>query len=355
MILKCEFCRKKISAELQGIIRGKGVCDSCWNKLLSEPGCLDRMLIVDNNYSENQTQDLSYTAKAVYSKSRAQLSKQPSSTISPSSRRVKRRTTRQIIEYNQKSIYNQYKKQLAKPKPIKCPRAVKEILDFWHLLGLHRTKTETKTYNENIRQLKRALRGTLSFCEGKKFTKEDIVQSITNFHLAATDPNYAPPAGSKHKQNLSRLALAHFIYYPYGNVSYLVEYLNKPKLVEHIEDEEDEYPDITKYFVSFYIRETLGGVRPKNGFSQMDMAHFIKASRRTAEFFKEHRSVMNLHLSSIYNARGFAKLICESLEHSTKGELDKLTPGWFSSDAMFQKRLPTFLFREGIIEDRRDF
>ena len=353
MILRCEFCNRKISTELKGTIRGKGICDKCLNILLKIPEVLASMLIIDNNYSSNQDTRPDIYNYVVYNKSCAQSPEKPSSTISLRSRPIERRTTRQIIEYNQQSIYNQQAKK--EIKSIQCPKAIQEIIDFWHLLGLHQTQPDTKTYNENIRQLKKALRGTLSCCGGQKFTRNEIKLSITNFHLAATDPNYTPPVGSKHKQNLSRMSLSYFIYYPYGNVSYMIEYLEKPKLVEHAEREEDEHPEITKYFVSFYIRETLGGVRPKNGFSQMDMQNFITASKRTVEFFKEHKSKMNLHLTSIYNERGFAKLICESLEHSTNGELDKLSPGWFSSDAMFNKRLPTFLFREGILEDRRDF
>jgi hypothetical protein len=120
----------------------------------------------------------------------------------------------------------------------------------------------------------------------------------------------------------------------------MIEYIEKPKLVENAEIPDDEYPNITKYFANFYVREVLGGIKPKNGIAQADMMHFVRASSKTADFYKRHKG---------------AELITEALEKSVSGDMHKLTPGWFSSDAMFDKRLPAFLFRQSLIEDRRDF
>jgi hypothetical protein len=118
---------------------------------------------------------------------------------------------------------------------------------------------------------------------------------------------------------------------------------------------DDEYPNITKYFANFYVREVLGGIKPKNGIAQADMMHFVRASSKTADFYKRHKGKMELEGAGIYTLRQFAELITEALEKSVSGDMHKLTPGWFSSDAMFDKRLPAFLFRQSLIEDRRDF
>jgi hypothetical protein len=373
MILKCGLCGRKVSTEMTGTLRGKVICNTCWDSSIKpylKPTQVSRhkyLFCPDKDTSESQTQDLSCIAKAIHSKSSVQHSEVSSfsrqkSTCWPGKKR--RKTYREYKEEthanSQKIREAQSKRGPIKPKkqkkeitPISCPKVVEEIINFWNTLGLHNAQPGTKVYNENIRQVKRAMRGKLSCAEGRKFSKEEIVKAITNFHLAATHPDYHPPE-SKYKKSLAKTPLAYFVYSNFSSRSYLMEYLKAPKKVEEREHPEDKYPNLTKYYANFYLTQVLGGIKPKNGISQYDMIHFVRAAERTAEFYKEHEDKMELRGAGIYSLLQFGELVTEALEHSVNGDLHKLTPGWFSSDAMFDKRLPAFLYANSIIEDRRD-
>jgi len=374
MILRCGLCNRKVSTELEGTIRGKIICNSCWDSqikpYLHSARCFDgKYLFCPNkDASESQTQDLTCIAKAIHSKSSIQHSVVSSFLRQKSTSRPIKKRSKSYREYKEETHANsqkireaQTKKGPIKPKrqrkeitPISCPKVVEEIINFWNTLGLHNAQPGTKTYNENIRQVKRAMRGSLSCAEGRKFNKEEIIKSITNFHLAATHPHYHPPE-SKYKKSLTKIPLAYYVYSKHSSRSYLEEYLEPPKKIEQQEHPEDKYPNLTKYYANFYLDKVLGGIKPKNGLSQYDMNHFVRAAERTAEFYKEHEDKMELRGAGIYSLLQFGELVTEALEQSVNGDLHKLTPGWFSSDTMFDKRLPAFLYSNSIIEDRRDF
>ena len=359
MIYKCTICGKKSSTETDTIIRGKVICNSCWNFILSIDGVSEFFrlsALTDKNYSDNQIQDQTSIAKAILSSSSIQSSEKSFPIKSDlyareGQKKLRRRTPEQRAEFSRKLMQSSYKKFRSKVQPITCPKSVQEIINYWNLSGLYSPKQGTKIHNENVRQLKRVMRGTLPVCEGRKFTTKEIIDSIQNFCLAATNPHYHPPAGTNFKNSLSRTPLAHFIYSPYTGKSYLIEYMQKPKLVENAGVPDDDHPEITKYFANFYIREVLGGIKPRNGLGMIDMQHFVRASERTADFYKRNRDKMELEGAGIYTLR----LVTEALTESVNGDLHKLSPGWFSSDAMFNRRLPTFLYKNSMIEDRREF
>jgi hypothetical protein len=116
--------------------------------------------------------------------------------------------------------------------------------------------------------------------------------------------------------------------------------------------------NIQMYPASFHLftqrRKVLGGIHPPEGFNDYDKSCFIKAANRTVEFFKTNRKRMNLHVMGGQTVLGFSKLVWEAVSKSVHGEVDKLTPGWLCSDTTFHKRLPSFLYKEGVIQDRRE-
>lgn len=128
----------------------------------------------------------------------------------------------------------------ARPKKvegrIKAPRPIRDIMDHWSELGLRQIRSD-KTHNSIVRTLKDLIKGNYLF-NGQDPTKphsysvQEIKKSITNFALAALNPDYEPSNGYKSK--LKGTSLSEFIYNEYSpkTKSLFYHYLkNEPQIV----------------------------------------------------------------------------------------------------------------------------
>lgn len=258
------------------------------------------------------------------------------------------RTPRQKLE--SKEICSSHKPKRAHHSYVPT-KDIQEVIDFWNNLGLKSCNEGTLIYNKAIQMMKRARRGKIGIREDYKFSYDEIKEAIKKFSLSVQDPHYYPSESNPLHKTLKGTNLGDFIYSEWTTKSWMIKYLEEPlKKAEDTSDLNDEYPDITEVFINLYIRKVLGGIAPKKGFNYYDRTCFVKAAQRTVEFFKDNRRRMNLHLTGSMTVVKFAKLVWEALDRSLHGEVHKLTPGWLCSDATFQKKLPAYLYREGIVE-----
>jgi hypothetical protein len=252
------------------------------------------------------------------------------------------------LQANPKSLSPKVKRKRKYFQPLSVPENVQQIFDYWEGLGLQKLPSiGTRTYNECILKTKGLLDGTAL---GEKFTMEQIQKSILHFSLVALDPDFEP-SDLVVKKTLSKKYIDNFIFNKFGsngNSSLFRDCLTKKpakKVVDNIIT--DEYPEITNKLRSYYQRQVLGGVNVK--ITQRDENNFRVASTRLKKFHKDNEGRFNKYMKQYDN--NLAEWLWESIHEDCRGEVSKITPAWFSSEATFNRRLPAYLFRQAIIDD----
>ena len=240
--------------------------------------------------------------------------------------------------------------------------SIKEHILLWNSLQLKKCGVVrwTKKLKRTINYFNRLSRGTLfnnSILSDvtEKFTNEQIQESIRNFTKAVKDSYYEPVKNTPYHAFLSRVDLFqflcnsnseskigcslfyHYLYYP-------------PKRLEITGVIPNKYPKITQEFKRFYILHVLGGVIPDNGFTPKEEDNFRMAATKTFEFYQKNKCKMcGLQIMGGVTQKVLAQWVCDCVEKDVK-DMNKLTPGWFSSDTTFERRLPRYLYNQGIIQ-----
>lgn len=321
-----------------------------------------KLLSIDNNYNNNKEGDPTKSGLTLHSSSSSNKREEPRENPTPA--------------FSNKVDLKKLRESKSTPVPLKAsdvmkgklvvPASIEGIIDFWNNLGLKKCqKKDTRVFRETVLSLKRARRGSL-YKEQRvknpgKLEIEQIKKTIQKFSLPVLSPIYAPKNGTPYHSFLCNMSLGNFILNPRGQSeqsrSYLLfHHIKNLTLVriEGIDYEEivDEYPTVTNIFRNFYADKVLGGFLPKNGLKLEDENKFKAASIRTVDFFEENQHRMNLRTIGVFNEPQFAALVCEALESDLKNELHTLSPGYFCTDTTFHRRLPSYLFKQGILKDK---
>lgn len=235
------------------------------------------------------------------------------------------------------------------------PHPIESIVDFWNSLQLKTCwKKNTNIFQETVTKLKRLQRGTLLAPLGmyKKFTEQEIKDTIKKFSESCNNPDCDPVSGTARHIFLTSLTFSDFLYNKFlsqGNLSMFLYYYNNPlKVIDYIDD---KYPDLSSVYREFYVKNVLGNIRPGDGFRRTDELRFRRGAIRTIEFFRDNKSRLNLYAVHITDTSDFARIVCDAIQFDVDDKFHKINPGWFASDYTFQKRLPVYLNREGMLED----
>jgi len=231
--------------------------------------------------------------------------------------------------------------QQSKPAQIQISDDEKKIVEYWESLGLHKTARDTKTFADSIRSLRKILRGTLF--KGCTYTLDDMKTSIVNFSLSAFDEMYEP-SNPEQKKRISKMSFSDFLYNPFSKSerSFFLIYLNSPKQSTRVV--EDKFPELTKTFKKIYEEKLLGDIHPS--YSESEESCFRLSAIRTNEFFSKHRGKMNSIL--VRTPKDLAGMVVESVLED-KGDMS-ITPAWLCSNTTFNRRLPTYLTEQNVIE-----
>jgi DNA-binding Lrp family transcriptional regulator len=253
---------------------------------------------------------------------------------------------RNKISLQKESIREVYSKEALAPsyKAIKEPvitEDVKLIINYWIECKLHMPKKQTKSYVNSINSIKNLLSGkTFS----KKYTIEEIKQSINNFSNSVYNPEYEPLSIDK-KKKLRSLSIGSFIR-SYQGYSYFEDYLKKtPKTLI-----EDKFPEITNSLKKIYSEEVFGTTNKTYEIDQENM--FRKASKKLKQFISENIVRWNNYMvpKTDYDE---ARLLWESIKYDFMGSdnFSQVTPNWLISNKTFEHRLPAFLFHQGYLTE----
>jgi DNA-binding MarR family transcriptional regulator len=235
-------------------------------------------------------------------------------------------------------------------KSLQITSIIKEVFDFWLEQNLLLPKEETKSYNDCIKNVKGLLSGRLF---GEKYSIEQIKESILNFSFAAIDNDFEP-SNIVYKKILSKKKIGEFIYNSFSKneeKSLFQYYLkNKPKPIKSKEVIEDKYPIMTKQLKKLYENEVLG--KTKVNYTQKDENCFIASAIKLKEFYNNNSSKFNQYM--IAHDINLSNWLFEAIKADCYGDVSKISPGWFSSNTTFNRRLPAYLFRQNIIEESDD-
>lgn len=227
---------------------------------------------------------------------------------------------------------------------VKSTIDVDMIVEHWESKGLKKVGSSTLAAKTTVDSIKKLKKGTLfnsyskfSDYHNRKFSMQEIMDTIDAFAFAAFDANYEPTD----KIKLQKLPLHQFIFNPYVpklKSPFLKYYENPPEPT--IKDENER---LTKCIYQLYRKVVLGGSETIN--PTKEQTKFILASKRLKEFFDRNRN--KIHAGYAVNNLTMAQWLLESITRETK--LAQICAGFFCSNETFSRRLPQYLHSEGII------
>lgn len=246
---------------------------------------------------------------------------------------------------------------------------MRSVVEFWNdfdVYGLHlvRHKDHTGTMRTILEIVEKLMAGTFfddkpeyPAYQGRKFTYEEITQVISNFGKAAFDPLYEPRYG--YKKHLRHVRMPQFFYNRFrvsrrSEKSLFLKYLENPpkKLDERallgLRSVPDDYPDITKVLLTWYVEERFGGCDAR--LTYVERNDLRRAAKRLHDAYLRMRERL---IDEVRNPRSFAKLAISAVAKEVKyrNAGSRVTPGWFN-DGFFNRTLPAYLntqamFKEG--------
>jgi len=234
------------------------------------------------------------------------------------------------------------------------PNWIREIITLWNSSGLKKHENENaKYFKESVLSLKELRLGRLFenadvfYKYKRKFSQEEMIQSINNFALAACNPDYEPSSIS-YKKKLRSIYIKDFLYCPHAEKEkslFLYYFEKRPKLIkESIGLVKDENHKLTAVLKEVYVEKVLGGVWPKDdNFGIQIENKFIRASAKVEEFFDKNKKKINILFVRTNKDR--AKLLIDCLID----RFDNIEPGNLCSDNTFQKILPAYLAKQRIM------
>jgi len=271
-------------------------------------------------------------------------------------------TQKILFKRDKKKVVSFLMKAKQKAKPIPKKKQAKTavaLIDHWNALRLRRhLDPKKKIYSEAVRRIKYLKQGKLydgqeDFKEywGRRFTDEEIRASMDNFALAALDPVYEPSPAVKDRLRMT--GLPDFFLSPFAKEkSYFLKYLRgKPKPVPWMAAPKDEHPGLTKALKRVYTDNVLGGLKPEK-WPLADERSFRLASNRVWDFFSRNRELVSPVVLSGNGTKeaNMARLLFDAISADVgDAGIGKLSPGWFGSEATIARRLPSYLYSQGII------
>jgi biotin operon repressor len=307
------------------------------NKLLYKSSIKDKSLIPDNIPSE---------AKA-------------SSGIR-ATHKLHRRSSSQVIKSDKSKLAPKLKQREPKPLP-RVPAKVRSVLKYWEGRGLHLSREGTKSHRDSVMKVVALFKGSaftrseFDEYQRRKFTIKEIRKSIDRFALSALNPDYLPT--NDYKKRLKGYTIGAFIYSPFSHngtgKSLFIHYLENPAVVARmsVQPLEDEYPKVTSALKRAYSNHYLGGVAAK--FTVQEENHFITAAGKLLKFMKKNRGKIQWHQQ--FTPALLASWMVSAVDRDVEGQKGMtVTPGWFSSELMFNRRLPGYLHSQALLGEEVD-
>lgn len=264
-----------------------------------------------------------------------------------------------------KKIPRQLKQQIPTPKEkVKhITKDVENLINFWNNLGLVKHREGTKTYIEIASCLNKLINGVFFDKNGifkkysdRKFTTQEITETMQRFSLAATNFNYLPI--NDYKKILKKTGLNHFLHNPFGKQekSLFLEYFENPPqlLKEEQRLTTDEDPETTKIIKSFWVNKVLGGITPTE-WSQKEENSFRRCGKSLTIFWKSNIKKVNTEFGiagdDLLAKRNRVELLFEAILDDVNEDISKINVGWLCSTMTLNTRLPKYLFAQGIIRE----
>jgi hypothetical protein len=198
---------------------------------------------------------------------------------------------------------------------------LEEIIRFWVHKGL-RTPREyraVEVYLEAKTQFKSIILGRHPHVP--KLFKDQIIRSIINFHLAATDPKFRPAK----KYLLKKLSIVEFIWDSWNKQSQLSIHLEPPKTIEL-----EINSNLTKEIIKQYNAIKWGFTNINDlSIVTAEMPAFVRASNRLMKYLKEVEPNLQplMDLSVKYPHRA-----AYGLAQANNIDRENFTPFWLASD-----------------------
>lgn len=243
-------------------------------------------------------------------------------------------------------------------KPKRIPLGIQQILTVWNTSGLRKHENpETKVYQECISKIQLLMKGRFFYenpvangYQGKEFTRDEIIQAIENFKLAALNLDYEP-VGS-YKEHLKKMSFTEFLYNPFsqnGERSLFIKYFEAPPKLcsQMVKLPEDQYPVFSKAAMRIYSEKQKRGI---GSFTLSDQAKFIKGGEKVYNFYKKNGGKIDqLFIRTDYDK---VLLVMEALESQFPQGFE---PGNFCSDYTFNEVLPKYLEKQAVLLDDNIF
>ena len=267
---------------------------------------------------------------------------------------------------------NIHNKGFVPPKaPLASPKnpAIRKILDIWAGYGFPLPETTSKGYRTLIWNLKRILKGTYfvnkevylfkkEICPDeiklKKFTIDEIIQTIDYFNLAAWDYNYHPSDEFTMKK-YRRTPLPIFFFNPFGKRPYSLFfrfYKYPPIDMNHTYDIVGLSPNdkIDENLYKSIIAEYAAHLHCSE-FGKLEDAYLKKSAILTKQFFTEKAHLMKIPLNQIGKERFMARWLIRSVindDYYSKFR-SKISPSLFVQPWVYNRILPGYLHDQAVI------
>ena len=235
---------------------------------------------------------------------------------------------------------------------------VELIVNEWED-GLKIHNHTTKTFKQAIFSITKILNGKMfktlpqfKDYENRKFTVEEIIQSIANFKLAALSPDYHPMGNLK--TSFQKTTFPNFFYNAFSlkYQSLFIEFLNNPpkSVIENGIIIADVYPQLSQKLRKLYVENVLGDPDAKLP-PQSENAFRRAAMKLTSFKDKNKRRILITEVNG-----NLANYLWEALENKVRNTSD-ITPYWFCSDKTFQETFPAYLYSQGVLQslNEREF
>ena len=246
---------------------------------------------------------------------------------------------------------------LNQAKPV--PKDIESIMTLWVSNGLTNHKLGTKTYQSIIRDIRKLKAGTfynttmLTKYHNIKFNDDDIKLSIKHFALAATSPDFLPKP-SDYKEHLRKTGFTTFLYNERAQKekSLFIKYFEeKPEVASGIVNlRKDLFPELTEMIKKVYVKRILGGANVD--FNAGMQQKFILASQLLNKFFTDNRSKINQVYVARRNVDYADYLISAIIKDVGEANMSRLSVGWLSSGETYSRRLPSYLYSQGVLSGK---
>ena len=253
-----------------------------------------------------------------------------------------------------------------RPAPPPPPAYVTDIITWWETHGLRKSRIDTKVWLDNSHSIRRLFRGiffnpiaNLKEYHGRKFTTSELKTAILRFASSAIDPTYEP-SNPSYKKNLKSYSISQFLYNPMtenGDKSFFLKYLNDSPLkasqsikVKEVSTEHKMFVDpIVKVYKRFYTSKVMGDIKVK--LTSQDENNFISGAKKLSNFILHNGDL----LKTVQGDEDLAQILCEAIWKNVNEDSTKLSSGWFRSEAVFNRILPSYLTKIGVVHPQEDY